>query len=74
SPAHIYGTASRLLMSDPRVPRERPRLRGTLGQCNHPKLLALTRSRHTNETVYRCMLCGRITSINRLREEQRRLV
>ena len=34
----------------------------------------IKRSRHTNEAVYRCMLCGRITSINRLREEQRRLV
>jgi len=34
----------------------------------------IKRSRHTNEEVYRCMLCGRITSINRLREEQRRLV
>jgi hypothetical protein len=43
-------------MSD--LPKERPRLRGSLGQCNHPELVALLKLRGFNETVYRCMLCG----------------
>jgi hypothetical protein len=55
-------------MSD--LPKAQPRLRGNPGQCNHPKLVALLKLRGFNETLYRCMLCGRTMTTSRLRDER----
>ena len=52
------------------LPKERLRLRGNPGQCNHPKLVALLKLRGHNDTLYRCMLCGRTITTSRLREER----
>jgi len=49
-----------LTNKDPRLPRERPRLRGVDPyRCKHPKLVPLLEYRGFNQTLYRCMVCGR---------------
>ena len=45
--------------TEPRLPRERPRLRGVDPyRCKHPKLVALSKHRGSNQILYRCMVCG----------------
>jgi len=56
-------------MSDP--PKERPRLRVTPNpKCNHPKVVALFKFRDFDETIFRCMVCGRTVTTGDLEGKQ----
>ncbi|WP_455284770.1 hypothetical protein [[Eubacterium] cellulosolvens] len=53
------------------LPKDRPRLRFTPNsKCNHPKLLALFKFPDLNETVFRCMVCGKTMTTSDLDGKQ----